>query len=30
LALTSTGQVLAWGYNTDGELGAGVISGPGT
>src|SRR6202521_5030433 len=26
LALTSTGQVLAWGYNVDGELGNGTIT----
>jgi alpha-tubulin suppressor-like RCC1 family protein len=30
LALTSTGQVLAWGYNTDGQLGDGNSSGPST
>jgi len=28
LALTSTGQIYAWGYNRDGELGVGTSTGP--
>jgi alpha-tubulin suppressor-like RCC1 family protein len=30
LALTTTGQVLAWGYNNDGELGDGTTTSTGT